>query len=226
MVRYLASIALATLLCSTGCTPVRTVYDAQGAEVKEDDGGGETDLMSVYEKRFNNSFSVKKTEDGVPQTVSNRVSSFQSDLEKARKTTSRFSTNSFDTGTGLDLKSKGFDGANKEFATGKAGIDRKNGNTMFSRDMKPDFMNESHGISHSNRFLSVRDNRARVEGRSTATHSYHLSESAPYSTSESSNYFESRRYKAEQPVIIDHREYYKKHKQGIRELLGRENPTP
>ena len=223
MLRILTILALAALLCNTGCTPVRTVYDANGNEVQEDDAaGGESDLMSVYEKKFNESFAVKKTADGVPQTVSNKVSSFQRDLEKARGTTERFSTRDFDTGSGLDWKNKSFAGASKEFNTGKTAYDKRS-NSMFSRDMQPDFMNESHGISHSDRYLSTADNRSSAEGRISETSSYYISETAPFSTNETDHYFESRRDKAGQPVIIDHREYYKKHRQGIRELLGRDN---
>ena len=223
MSRFLTIAALAALLCTTGCTPVRTVYDAHGNEVKEDDSaGGETDLMSAYEKKFNENFSVRKTADGVPQTVSNKVSSFQQDLEKARGTTDRFSTKGFDTGSGLDFKSKSFAGASKEFHTDKTAFDKRS-NSMFSREMQPDFMNESHGISHSDRYLSTADNRSSAEGRTSETNAYYISESSPFSTGETSQYFESRRNKAEQPVIIDHREYYKKHRQGIRELLGRDN---
>ena len=146
----------------------------------------------------------------------------QRDLEKARGTTDRFSTRNFDTGSGLDWKNKSFAGASKEFNTGKTAYDKRS-NSMFSRDMQPDFMNESHGISHSDRYLSTADNRSSAEGRISETSSYYISETAPFSTGETDHYFESRRDKAGQPVIIDHREYYKKHRQGIRELLGRDN---
>lgn len=223
MRRLMTSLVLAALLCCTGCTPVRTVYDASGNEVREDDdAGGESDLMSVYEKKFNESFSVQKTADGVPQTISNKVSSFQRDLESARGTTEQFSTKSFDTGSGHDWKNKSFAGASREFNTGKTAYDKRS-NSMFSRDMQPDFMNESHGISHSDLYLSTADKRSSVEGKINETSSYYISETAPFSTSETNHYFENRRDKAGQPVIIDHREYYKKHRQGVRELLGRDN---
>ena len=78
MPRRLFILLLTALLCGVGCTPIRTVYDAQGNEIKQDDSpGGEKDLMTTFEKRFEESFKVTKTKDGVPQTTSSKVSSFQ-----------------------------------------------------------------------------------------------------------------------------------------------------
>lgn len=219
--RLFTFLALIALLCCTACTPVRTVYDEQGNLVNDDEPGGEKDLMSVYEKKFNNDFVVQKTKEGIPQTTSRRVSSFQSALNNARNSRDKFSTKVFDTGKASDLRSKSFDGASKAFnPRGKAM--EKNANSIFARNLRPDFMNETHGISHSNRYRDAMT-RSRMEGKSMQTSSYYNNTPSPYSTEEISTYFEMRRNKTEQPQIIDHREYYRQHKQGIRDLLGRDN---
>ena len=72
----LLTVALLALLCCSACTPVRTVYDSMGNEVNEEENGGEKDLMSTFEKRFDAAFSEQKTTDGVPQTTSSKVSAF------------------------------------------------------------------------------------------------------------------------------------------------------
>ena len=128
MLRWLP---LALLLCCTACTPVRTVYDEQGNVVKDDDTGGEKDLISTFEKRFDAAFSEQKTKDGVPQTTSSKVSSFQRELDDARRIDKAYATGSFDTGKHLDLREDGFAGASKRFSTGKDGIE-KTANTMYS----------------------------------------------------------------------------------------------
>lgn len=224
MLPRLLTIALAALLCITGCTPVRTVYDSQGNLVTEDDEpGGEKDLMSVYEKKFNNDFTVKKTEDGVPQTVSTKQSPFQRDLDNARNSKEQFATKSISFGKENEWRNKNYGGADKEFNTGREALGKKS-NTMFSTDMRPDFMNETHGISRTDQYQGWRS-RSSMEGKTMQTSTYYNNRHTTYADMEQDAYFELRRNKTEQPVIIDHREYYRRHKQGIRDLLGRDNES-
>ena len=169
-------LLLLALLGCTACTPVRTVYDSQGNEVKDDEPGGEKDLMSTFEKRFDNDFSEKKNADGVPVTTSGKVSSFQRELDNARKIDKPFATGSFDTGRQLDLRDDSVGGGSKRFVTGKDDIART-GNNMFSTDLRPDFMNESHGISHSQRYRGASTaDRSDLEGiaRNDRDETYHL----------------------------------------------------
>ena len=77
------------------CTPVRTVYDKYGEEVKESDGATQSDLNSRFEKEFESAFMEKKGKDGVPQTSSNRVSSFQKQLDESRKIQDEYHTKSY-----------------------------------------------------------------------------------------------------------------------------------
>ena len=216
-------LILSSLLCSTACTTVRTVYDSQGNVVKDDDTGGiEKDLMSTFEKRFDAAFSEQKTKDGVPMTTSSKVSSFQRELDNARKIDKEFTTKGFDTGKQLNIRDTGFSGASKTFST--ASIQKKQSD-RYSTDLRPDFMNETHGISHATRYTADHDDRSFAEGvnlndRSTT---YHLDEQEPYSTSQENNYVESRRNKTKQPTIIHYSDYYRQQRQGIRALLGRDN---
>lgn len=224
MLTRCALLALSGLLACVSCTPVRTIYDDQGNIVK-DEPGGEKDLVSTFEKRFNDSFSEHKTQDGVPQTTSSKVSSFQRQLDDARKIDKPFATGSFDTGRQLDLRSNGFDGSGKRFDSGKDGIERT-ANSMYSTDLRPDFMNDSHGISHSNRYKGAdKASRSSLEGlaRDDRSQSHYLSDSIPYSTTQSNNYVEGRRNKTEQPTIMNYQEYYRQHRNSVRQLLGRDN---
>lgn len=225
MLPRLFILALAGLLFSAGCTPVRTVYDDQGNVVKDDAPGGEKDLMSTFEKRFDAAFSEKKTADGVPMTTSSKVSSFQRELDDARRIDKPFATGSFDTGKTLDLREDGFAGASKRFSSGKDGIE-KTTNSMYSTDLRPDFMNESHGISRTQSFTGAdHDDRSSLEGLALDERSktHHLTDYEPYSTQQSNDYVERRRHKTKQPTIIDYQEYYRRHKNSVRQLLGRDN---
>lgn len=222
--RALITTTLAALLCSTACTTVRTVYDSQGNEVKDDEPGGEKDLMSTFEKRFDASFTEKKTKDGVPITTSGKVSSFQRELDDARKIDKTFATSSFDTGKRLDLRDEGFAGSSRRFSTGKAGIE-KTTNTMYSTDLRPDFMNETHGISHAKRYSADAGDRSALEGITLdeRNRTHYLTDDEPYTTSQENDYVQRRRNKTKQPDIIDYRDYYRQQRQGIRSLLGRDN---
>ncbi len=218
-------LLLLALLGCTACTPVRTVYDSQGNEVKDDEPGGEKDLMSTFEKRFDNDFSEKKNADGVPVTTSGKVSSFQRELDNARKLDKPFATGSFDTGRQLDLRDDSFNGGSKRFDTGKDDIART-GNDMFSTDLRPDFMNESHGINHSQRYRGASTaDRSSLEGiaRNDRDETYHLTDHVPYTTAQSNNYVEHRRNKSGQPTIIHYKDYYRQHINSVRQLLGRDN---
>lgn len=221
LLRLLSLSCTAALLCCTGCGSVRTVYDSQG-NVVTDAPGGEKDLMTSYEKKFNSSFTVKKTADGVPQTVSNKTSPFQRDIDNARKNKEQYSTKGFYAGSNSMFNGKSFNGAGKGFNFSRSDIQRSR-NSMFSSHSQPDFMNESHGISHSNAFIANAASRSHMEGKGVNTNRYYMSGGSPYSASDISNYIERNRNKTPQPDIIDHQESYQQYREGIRGLLGRDN---
>ena len=225
MPRRLFILLLTALLCGVGCTPIRTVYDAQGNEIKQDDSpGGEKDLMTTFEKRFEESFKVTKTKDGVPQTTSNKVSSFQRYLDASRRDETTFETGSFDTGKTLNLKDKNFGDSSRRVLTGKDGIEKKT-NSMFSTDLRPDFMNESRGLSYTRRYLTPSESASRLQGDMArdSGQPFYLGESTTaYQTDKESSYIETRRNKREAPTIIPYREYYRKNRMKGTDLLQRE----
>lgn len=216
-----------TLLELAACTPVRTVYDENG-NVVSDEPGGEKDLMATFEKRFDAAFSEQKTKDGVPMTTSSKVSAYQRDLDEARRIDKTFSTGTFDTGSRLGLRDSSYDAAAKRFQTGKSDISRTT-NSMYSTALRPDFMNETHGISHNQRYAGASStDRSQLEGlsRNDRSKSFSLTDYEPYTTDTESGYIETRRHKTKEPVIMDKQDYYRQFRGGLKGILGTDNPTP
>lgn len=207
--RCVLPVVLFLSLCA--CESVRTVYDSNGKVVEEKQAGGETDLYSHFEKQFNESFSEKKGDSGVPQSVSGRVSPFQKDIDAARSSgrDKEFLTKSFSGSKSYDAISnkfsdarKSFSGSNKEFGHRES--------SMVSTNMRPDFMNESHGISHSSRYdgdrlRSVSEGRASAEGDMR-----YATNSSRYNNAGADGFLEERRNKTPEPEIIHYRDYQEK----------------
>ncbi len=203
------------------CKTVRTVYDESGNEVKQHEGEGarESDLFSAYEKRFDEAFSEKKNAQGVPEAKSRRVSSFQRELDSARDTDNPYATKSFGGTKESSLRDKGFNGS-KVYAGGKV-YEGGSRQSAITRDMRPDFMNDNHGIAHE-------DYKGPL-GRSGSEGSYTKSFEETYSTHASSyrreqesGYFESLRDQTPAPPIYDHRDTQTKEIMNIRNILGRD----
>lgn len=204
-----------------GCQSVRTVYDENGQEVKEDEPGGEKDLMSHFESQFNASFSESRTKDGVPQATSSKRSRFQKDIDEARRDDKEYITGAFGGVERKDsLRTITFSGADKDFAGGKGYEGLKS--SPISRDLRPDFMNESHGISHSDSYMD-HSTRSQAEG-TTAEASGRLfsTDASEYQTTRQSGYIESRRTRTPEPRIMDYRDYYRKTIEETRTMLGRD----
>lgn len=219
MKRFLPLFALLSLLPS--CTSVRTVYDEYGNPVEESQPGQEKDIYQVMDSRFNASFSERRNKDGVPETASSRVSSYQRDIDAARaggQTT--YHTNSYNGfNRTSDIRSQSYAG------TGRAPIDRnqayQTGSSAYSRDLRPDFLNESHGLAHSDYSgpmgrSSMEGRASDAQGRSYATHA------SQYRAHTPSGYAQSRQSKTPQPAIIDHRDQNNPNVDRTRHLLGRD----
>ena len=199
------------LLCLCACESVRTVYDANGNVVEDKPAGQESDLASHFQKQFGESFSEKKGDSGVPQSISSRVSSFQKDIDAARSSGAdkEFATKSFSGSKSYDAISgkfadagKSFSGSNKEFGHKES--------SMASTDMRPDFMNESHGISHSSRY-SDDSKRSASEGRDSADGDMrYATTSSRYNNAGPDGYMEERRNNSPEPEIIYYRDYQDK----------------
>ncbi len=212
---FAACVALAA------CQTVRTVYDENGQEVKDEPPGGEKDLMSHFEAQFDASFSETRTKDGVPQATSTKRSSFQKEIDAARRGDKEYSTGAFG---GLErqdsLRTITFGGAEKDFTGGKRYEGLKT--SPISRDLRPDFMNASHGISHSNAFMD-HSTRSASEGAVADTNGRIFStDASEYRTDQESGYIESRRNRTPEPRIMDYRDYYRKTIEETRTMLGRD----
>ncbi len=206
------------------CQSVRTVYDENGQEVKDEPPGGEKDLMSHFESQFNASFSETRTKDGVPQATSTKRSRFQKDIDEARRGDKEYVTGAFGGVARRDsLRSISFDGADKAFSGGKSYDGLKT--SPISRDLRPDFLNDSHGISHSDSYMD-HSQRSAADGVVAATggntHGFSTDAEA-YQTGQQSGYFESRRNRTPEPRIMDYRDYYRKTIEETRSMLGRDN---
>ncbi len=214
-------LLLSASLLLPSCETVRTVYDEGGNEVKQDESEGarESDIFSAYEKRFDESFSEKKNAQGVPEAKSRRVSGFQRELDSARDTDNPYATKSFGGLKESNLRDKGFTGT-KIYSGGKA-YEVSRTQSAITRDMRPDFMNESRGIAHES-YQGAR-RRSSSEGSYTddgdETYGTHASS---YRREQESGYFESLRDQTPAPPIYDHRDTQTREIMNIRNILGRD----
>ncbi len=205
----------------TACQTVRTVYDEGGNVVKEDgsEGARESDLLAAYEKRFDESFSEKKNAQGVPEAKSRRVSAFQRELDSARDTDNPYATKSFGGLKESGLRSRSY-GATKVYSGGKA-YEGSRTQSAITRDMRPDFMNENHGIAHED-YKGSRG-RSSLEGSYTEDYSdSYGTKSSSYRRDQESGYFESLRDQTPAPPIYDHRDTQTRDIMNIRNILGRD----
>ncbi len=204
------------------CESVRTVYDEGGNVVPQDEGEGarETDLFSAYEKRFDEAFSEKRNAQGVPEAKSGRVSAFQKELDAARSTDNPYATKAFGGARENDSRSRVYSGS-KVYSADKEYRD-SGSRSVFSRDMRPDFMNESHGLAHKD-YTGSTDSRSRAEGVASddagRVYSTHASN---YRREQESGYFESLRNATPAPPIYDHKDAQTREIMNIRNILGRD----
>ncbi len=206
------------------CESVRTVYDEGGNVVKEDgehEGAEQMDLFTAYEKRFDESFSEKRNAQGVPEAKSRRVSSFQKELDSARDTDNNYATKSFGGVKESSLRDQSF-GGRKVYGGRKEFEDGARTSSSISRDSRPDFMNESRGIAHSDYEGGSRVSYG-VEGRYTDDgESRYSTNTSRYKREQESGYFESHRHDTPAPPIYDHRTQQTREIMNIRNILGRD----
>ncbi len=208
---------LATALLPS-CQTVRTVYDENGKKVEEHEGARVSDMYSRMDEKFNAAFSEQRNAQGVPETKSKRVSSFQRDIDNARSADSPFATKAFGDRKDSALAGKAFDGSK-----GFSGSKRFEGSrsSSISTDMRPDFMNESKGLAH--RDYQGATGRSYSEGIYTDDYGHGFATHASdYRRDQESGYFESRRDRTPAPPIRDHRDEQTKEIMNFRNILGRD----
>jgi len=214
-------IPMLLTLALGACRSERTVYDQYGNVVKESQPGQERDIYSVMEERFDAAFSEKKNKEGVPETTSARVSRYQKDIDNARSGGKAFITKSFSGVSENSLREKSFAESGKSFGGSKA-LDISKPSS-YSRDLRPDFMNSSHGIAHKDYEGEHANKRSGSESKSfDAADRRFVTTPSQYKPHTPSGYVQSREAKREQPPIYDHRNQSKKNIEDTRRLMGRD----
>ena len=218
-------IALMTsvLMALCACESVRTVYDEFGNVVKDSEpSSGEKDLTAHMEEKWNNSFSEKKNAQGIPQAVSNRVSSFQKELDGARSADKEFYTKSYDGASTKDVYSVSFAGADKKYGVKEAyggGLGER-----IDKELHPAFASSSRGIYSTADAYARSNTRYGREGASSPVNgSSYLTNESYYNREMESGYFESRRNSMPAPRVMSRGEYYQKSIEETRMMLGRDN---
>lgn len=221
MMKRVIVAGMMVALCA--CESVRTVYDEFGNVVKESESsGGEKDLTAHMEEKWDKTFSEKKNDQGIPQAVSNRVSSFQKDLDGASSTDKQFFTKRYEGADTNDVYSMQFSGAGKKYGVKEAytgGLGER-----IEKELHPAFASSSRGIYSTADSYARGSARYGREGQSSASagRSFYTRESY-YTRQMEDGYIESRRETMPPPRVMTRGEYYQKSIEDTRTLLGREN---
>lgn len=218
-------LALTALLVATlsSCESVRTVYDENGKVVEERDGARERSLNDYFEEEFDSNFTEKKNKDGVPEATSHKVSSYQKDIDAARRGDKEYATGTYNVGGTSDYAGKRFSGSAERFEGNKR-YDGFAGDSPYNPDMRPAFMSESKGVARTAYTGHSSNDRYTAEGTHyDASGKIYATHDSGISTSDTSGYFESRKDKWGKPTIISSREYYKRTIEETRTMLGRDN---
>lgn len=220
--RRTAIFFLLTTLALSSCKSVRTVYDENGKVVKESEGANFTDIHSHMEKQWGDSFSEKKNAEGVPEATSSKVSSFQKELDAARRNDKEFLTGDWNGRKDAGLRGMVYDADGRAFGEGKRY--ETFSSSAYTTSMTPDFLKSGRGLTPSEEQGALGGQTSGLAGRYNDARSmtYEPGGAAPYSRETESGYFESRRHNAKEPVIVNYRDYYQRGVQDIRGILGRD----
>lgn len=218
--RLLLSTFLLLSLCA--CESVRTVYDENGRVVDDRPKSGESDLTAHFEDEFNAAFAEEKV-NGVPTATSKRVSAYQKKLDAARREDKEYLTHDYKGNLGeTNLRGTLYSEDGKRWGGNKR-MD-KSERQAYNTLQRPDFMNETHGISHSSRNGANDASRMETEEHELGERASRFSTNASrYHTTDPNYYVAERRDKTPQPQITDFREYYRQSIKSTRALLNRDN---
>lgn len=220
----LALLSAITLLAFASCKSVRTVYDENGKVVKDTDGARERSLNDYFEDEFDSRFSERKNRDGVPEAASTKVSRYQKDIDAARRNDKTYATGAYNPGGSSSYAGKRFTGTSNSNIRDTR-YEGTHSSSAFSRDTRPDFMNDSRGLSATDNPYrgSHSGTRSSAEGTAyNARDTRYSTPDSPVSTSETNAYVEGRRQKWGKPSIISSREYYRRTLEDTRTMLGRD----
>ena len=225
--RGLKLLSILFSLGLTACQTERTFYDEFGRVVPQDKkkSGGERSFESYLEENYDKNVQEKKTESGVPQTYSTKVSSFQSKLDDAKRLDKTYFTGEY-SGAGKESS------ARKEYAgsgTSAYADHRYAGEARekrIDRELHPAFASGSRGIYATEDEYAGRKDAPAISGKESGMEGeFPTGETAVFSRDERSGYFETRSENTPQPPIYTRDEYYGKTIQDTRALLGRDKET-
>ena len=217
-------LSIFLLVGLTSCQTERTVYDEFGRVVPQDKkkSGGERSFESYLEENYDRNVQEKKTESGVPQTYSTKVSSFQSKLDDSKRLDKTYLTGEYG-GAGKESS------ARKEYAgsgTSAYADHRYAGEARekrIDRELHPAFASGSRGIyATEDEYVGRKDVPAISGKESGMGGEFPTEETAVFSRNERSGYFETRAENTPPPPIYSRDEYYSKTIQDVRSLLGRD----
>lgn len=138
-------LCVASLPVLSGCATERTVLSDDGKPLLSENKKSEDGTL---EEHFLGDFDAKvrsvKNQDGVPQTVIDKQSSFQG--KSFMMANSPFDTTEIK-GSASEVNKKLFDSSDKKYQTRQWGRDYAN--EVFSKDIRPEFMNEGKGIART-----------------------------------------------------------------------------
>lgn len=221
--RKLLTVGLAWLSLGA-CTSQRTVYDEYGNVVQDKPKTGvERDFEDYMEEKFNSSFSEKKNDQGVPQAVSNKVSSFQSKLDDSKRLDKEYVTSSFAGARESALNGREYVGGRRSYGAKKeyAGAGRQ-----IDRDLNPAFTTDSKGIYGTNdTYAGAREQSAFSGVPSNVNGEFYTEESPYFSRDTKSGYVEVQRDKTPQMPVYKSDEYMGRTIEETRTLLGRDKPS-
>ncbi len=215
---------LTLLLLSCGlfaCESERTVYDEFGRVIpQENKPRGERSFESYLEENYDSAVQEKKTESGVPQSYSTKVSSFQSKLDESKRLDKEYFTSGYNASDKEGSARKEYAGggsspyASRRYVRESMSIDK---------DLHPAFASGSRGIYATEDSFSGRKDDTAISGKESAMGGeYPTGETAVFSRDTRSGYFESRSQNTPPPRIYTRDEYYGKTIRETRALLGRD----
>lgn len=218
--RWTFVLAIGVSLCA--CKSERTVYDEYGHVVNTElPSGQERDFADYMEKEFNASFSEKKNAQGVPQAVSNKVSSFQSKLDDSKRIDKEYVTSSYVGGGESALSGRSYAESGKSFGSKRS---YAGGDKRLDRDLNPAFATASKGIFGADDMYAEATEQASLSGRkSSMGGEYYIKKSPYFSRDSESGYIETRRGKTPPPPVISSDEYMGRTIEETRTLLGRDD---
>ncbi len=210
-------LLFASVLLLSSCESQRTYYDEAGNEIAPEGVDAKTQSL---EERFTSSFTMKKTEQGVPMATSDKVSSFQGKIDEARGS----KDNVFETSEYKDISV--FSDADRHSRWDGEHVARKkyagSHESDISRDLRPDFLDKGRGVEIKE-YDTTRGHRSDLENAQSSVELREIEQRrSNMSVADRNAYFEQRAQDYKQPKVINRNEYIRMTMEETRAMLGRD----